>query len=139
MKSLKNLAVVAIFGALACAGLHAQSVDMQANIPFDFRAGDKLMPAGEYIVHGDGPWVVLRSEESSRPAALLMTIGVIAYGDPRQPRLRFNRYGNEYFLSAIWDSYSENGRQLLKTARQKELAKRGDVPAPAAVAMVSSK
>lgn len=137
--SLKHFAVVAVFGALACAGLHAQSVDMQANIPFDFRAGDKLMPAGEYVVHGEGPWVILRSEDSSRQTPILMTIGVIATGDRQEARLNFNRYGGEYFLSAIWNSFSENGRQLLKSARQKELAKLGGVPSPAAVALVSSK
>src|SRR3984885_6438530 len=63
MKSLKQTVVVTIFAALACTALHAQSVRLQATIPFDFRAGDKLMPAGEYAIQEQGSITFLRAAD----------------------------------------------------------------------------
>jgi hypothetical protein len=140
MKSLKHLVAVSIFAALACSGLHAQSVDLRATIPFDFHAGKTLLPAGEYLIHGNGPVVWLRAEDHSTPAFALMTIGADSGIDrSRQARVDFNRYGNEYFLRTIWNPSTEGGRQLLPTAREKELVAHGSVPARTAVAVYSTK
>jgi len=139
MKSLKQqLMAVAIFAALACTGLHAQSMDMRATIPFAFHAGDRLMPAGEYVIHEQGPWVWFRAADSGRPSPIFMTIGLDGQG-PQQARLEFNRYGNEFFLTAVWNSFTKDGRQVLPTAHEKELAKRGDVPDKSAVTLTGTK
>ena len=138
MKNLKQFAVVAILVTLACAGLHAQTFDVRVIIPFGFRAADAQMPAGEYLVHGEGAWVVLRAVDGSRQTPILTTIAA-AGGYPKDAGLDFNRYGSEYFLSVIWDSSSWNGHQLLPTAREKELAKRRGLPVPTAVTLASSK
>jgi hypothetical protein len=139
MKSLKQqLMAVAIFAALACTGLHAQSLDMRATIPFDFHAGDRLMPAGEYIIHENGPVVFLREADSGRPAPILLTIGADRL-DSQEAHLEFNHYGSEYFLTAVWNSFTRDGRRMLPTNREKELAKRGDVPLQTTVALARSK
>jgi hypothetical protein len=136
----KQFIAVTIFAALACAGLQAQSADLRATIPFNFHAGERLMPAGEYLIHEQGPIVVVRREAGAGPTSALITFGV---GDrlnvPRNAHLDFNCYGSEYFLTAIWDSYSQDGRQVPPTPRQKELAKLGDAPAKAIVALARSK
>src|ERR1700733_2963031 len=104
MKSLKNLVVASIFAALACSGLHAQSVNLRATIPFDFHAGKTLLPAGEYLIHSDGPVVWLGAGDHSKPASAVMTIGAAASLDShQQARVEFNRYGDEFFLSSIWN------------------------------------
>jgi hypothetical protein len=140
MKSLKHLVAVGFFGALACAGLDAQSLELRANIPFDFHAGNTLLPAGEYQIHAQGPVVWLRAEDNSKPAFALMTIGADGGIDrSRQARVEFNRYGNEFFLRTIWSPSTAGGRQLLPTSREKELVARGNVPARTAVAVYSTK
>jgi hypothetical protein len=143
MKSLKHLVVVSIFAALACSGLHAQSVDLRATIPFDFHAGKTLLPAGDYLIHGDGPVVWLRAEDHSKPAFALMTIAAVAGMDQqarsRPARVEFNRYGDEFFLRTIWNPSTAGGRQLVPTAREKELVAHGNVPARTAVAVYSTK
>jgi hypothetical protein len=139
MKSLKQFILVTTFAALAGTGLDAQSVDMRAVIPFDFRAGDRLLPAGEYVIHGQGPVVFLRGADNGSPAFALMTIRTEGRDQYRQARLDFNRYGNEYFLTSVWDSFTQNGRQMLPTPRQKELAKRGNAPYSATVALTGTK
>ena len=138
MKSMKQLVVVAIFAALACTALHAQSADLRATIPFDFHAAGKLMPAGEYVIHEQGMLVVLREADSGRLAPILMTIGVVS-SNPREAGLDFSHYGNEYFLKAIWSPVSGYGRQFLQTAREREVAKRGIVPVQAEVTLASTK
>src|SRR5579862_1206742 len=137
MKNFKQLAVFVIFAALSGIGLRAQDVYLRAAVPFDFHAGGKLMPAGEYMIHEQGPVVFLRTWD--RPGPILMTFGVSNRGPYRKAQLDFNRYGNEYFLTTIWDSYSQDGRQVRKTDREKELAKRGNIPVPAVVTIASSK
>jgi hypothetical protein len=139
MKSLTQFVVVATFAALACTGLHAQSVDMRAEIPFDFHAGAKLMPAGEYVVHGAGPVLWLHNTASDGPAVAVITVAASSLERSGAARLDFNCYGSEYVLTDVWNSGGLDGRQLILTARQKEVAKRGGVPARAEVSLVATK
>lgn len=137
MKSLQQFIVAAVFATVSCAGLSAQNVELRADVPFDFYAGNTLIPAGEYVVHARGPAVWLRGPGGT-PVFASNTNRTESLWPSRQERLVFNRYGNEYFLSAIWTSFTD-GRQLIPTARQKELAKRVNVPVQATVALVSGK
>jgi hypothetical protein len=139
MKSLKQLVLAAGFAVLACTGLHAQSIDMRATVPFDFHAGDTLMPAGEYVIHAQDPWIILKHLDGGKAAGALMTNAVTGGNPTGDARLAFDRYGNTYFLTAIWNQSSRDGRQVPPTARQKELAKRGEVPIQAAVTLASGK
>ena len=46
---MKRLILAAgLFAATLTASLHAQTMDMKANIPFDFRIGNAAFPSGEY-------------------------------------------------------------------------------------------
>lgn len=125
MKSPKQLVLLALFGALSCTGMHAQIAGMRAVIPFDFHAGDKLMPAGEYLVQHQGSWVTLRVAGDGKKAIALLTNGAVAVDSSRSARLDFSRYGSVYFLTAVWEPYSRNGRQVPAAAGEKELAKNG--------------
>ena len=138
MKSHKQLATVAIFAALACTGLRAQTITLTANIPFDFNAGSKLMPAGEYQIQEEGHLTFLHGIDNGNANVVLMT----ANGDratSQEARLDFHKYGNRYFLATIWDSQTPEGRRVPPTAREKELAKRGEVPTQTAVNLVNTK
>jgi hypothetical protein len=139
MNSFKHWTVTAIFAALACTGLHAQTTDMWAAVPFDFHAGDKLIPAGEYVIHQQGSVVWLREANNGRPALAFVTVGTQGRGPARQARLDFDCYGSDYFLTTIWNSFSQDGRQVLPSSREKELAKRREAPVPATIAITSTK
>ena len=138
MKSLRQLLITTLFAALACTALHAQTVDLLANIPFDFHTGDKLLPAGKYLIHADGSVVFLRTADGN-PASIFLTFGATAFNGVRKSGLDFDRYGDEYFLTTIWNSFNQNGRAVPKTARQKELAARGNVPVRSTIAVESSR
>jgi hypothetical protein len=124
MKSLKQFAGITLFGALACAGLQAQTMDLTATIPFGFTVGRTSMPAGDYTIHGDGAMVAFRQVDARTPANVYaMTIGGPGIASNESPRLEFHRYGNQYFLASVKSSWSA-GRELLQTKPEKELAKR---------------
>jgi len=122
---MKPLALAAgLLAAVAFPGLYAQTIDLRANIPFDFRVGETLMPAGEYLVHHSGGVLFVREESGRRKAAAALTIAEIRPNAPAQGALEFSRYGEAYFLAKIWSAYSQDGRALLKTALEKEFASR---------------
>src|SRR5579871_537479 len=43
-------ALVLTLALWACSPSHSRTIRMQASIPFDFIAGDILMPAGDYVL-----------------------------------------------------------------------------------------
>ena len=114
---------VGLFAATALAPLAAQTTDLQANIPFDFLVGEKLMPAGPYLVHHSIDGVLsVRQQEGVHAAAMLLTLPASRKSAAKQGGLEFNRYGDMYFLSRIWLPESKEGRAVFKSAREKEVA-----------------
>ena len=116
---------IGLFATLACAGLHAQTMDLKANIPFNFRMGEKVMPAGQYTIHHSEGLVTVREQGGSNAVMTFLTMATIRRDTPKTGALVFNRYGENYFLSKIWSSYSRDGRSLSKSNREKEMARNG--------------
>jgi hypothetical protein len=119
----QNLVIAALLGALACCGLYAQS-EMRANIPFEFQAGKRILPAGDYLIRQDGPWVILSVADTAKSAMALMS-NTASAKDALAPgaHLEFHSYGSAYFLTAVFNGVSGVGRELLPTSREKELIK----------------
>ncbi len=95
--ALGILAVV-ILALPAC----AQPATAAGDIPFAFVAGHTTMPAGHYVITlSNGSYMA--EFEGSEPHAhvLLNSVRAEVLSDSDQPRLTFNRYGNQYFLSAV--------------------------------------
>ncbi len=115
------LAVVALFAVLGCSGLHAQTI-MTANIPFDFQVGKTVLPAGEYRINCSSNLLIFQGNDRHSSALVLASPA-----DRRKPTdngvLLFHRYGNSYFLSSVWGANSADGVTIMKTPREKELAR----------------
>ncbi|MGC2111307.1 MAG: hypothetical protein WA655_17465 [Candidatus Korobacteraceae bacterium] len=116
--------VVSLFAvamAFAVPALQAQS-RVVANIGFDFYLQQKSMAAGEYEVSSISQQVdLMRNVNTDSGSFLLKSIHVQgAHG--QHARLVFNKYGNQYFLSQIWDGNGDIGIQLSKSKREKELS-----------------
>jgi hypothetical protein len=116
----------ATFGILATLSLAATSLVAQSkplikvNVPFNFVAGAKTLPAGEYRVHTERPNVVLiQSNDSTSNMNLLIAHSAEDRKMDGVAVLRFNRYGDRYFLSEIWTG-SDVGRQLPRSRAEKE-------------------
>jgi len=96
----------------ACLPAVAQT-QIQLNIPFDFMAAGKSLPAGHYAVARvfDSDEVVWRISNQQGGMAVLLTNSVLSPGKPHQPSLVFNCTGTTCSLSQIWPE-GHSGRNL---------------------------
>ncbi len=124
--------------SFAATSLVAQSQPpIKVNVPFNFVAGAKALPAGEYRVQVNGPSVVW-----IRSADYKTTLNLIANSAENArmngvAALKFNRYGDRYFLSQIWMG-SNLGQEVPKTrAEREQIAATG--PSHAVVALTAER
>ena len=111
----------------AAAPLQAGSIlnhEMTVTVGFEFAAGDKLLPAGDYTVqlnpeHGT---VVLRGE--GQKPLMLLTARKESRSAPLRGKLVFQRYGTSFFLNEVWSQDNSTGQTLAPSSREKEMARR---------------
>ena len=98
---------------------------IQVDIPFDFHVDNKQLPAGKYTIHrlsGQGT-MIIQSAAAGSSAAFMVNGGDRVIGEaPTQ--VSFNRYGDQYFLSQIWDGSDNTGKKLGKSKAERETAAR---------------
>jgi hypothetical protein len=112
---------VGLLATIASCSLYAQSMNARANIPFEFRVGEKLMPAGEYFIQHANGWLGLQESGGHHATAVIPTYATDLQS--KKPVLQFNRYGDAYFLGKLSVPGSDTGRAVPKTPREKELAR----------------
>ena len=134
------LIALTLFAVLMVPATQAQSIILQAEIPFDFAVGNNWLPAGEYqVTKPNSHGVILIQSQDARSSAHAMTIGGQAGKTGHVGKLVFNRYGEQYFLSKIWAPGSDTGRELSKCRLEREVAAQSRVkPAATAVAAVKA-
>ncbi|HYI92290.1 MAG TPA: hypothetical protein VEX68_01980 [Bryobacteraceae bacterium] len=123
----------ALFVAIAGFSMHAQTLNLRASIPFDFRVGKVLMPAGDYDIYRTGEVVRVRSENGTITGAMFLTLPTTGSEQRTLGGLEFNRYDDTYFLAKIFSPYSKDGRAFPKSAQEKALVARGATVQTAAV------
>jgi hypothetical protein len=109
------------------------------NVPFDFVAGNQNLPAGEYSVKVSqtDARIVLIERKDATAAMFIGTNPVVANTIQSESKLVFNRYGDRYFLSQVWNEGNDRGRQLMKTAREKEIAQTAKIETEGQVTLVA--
>jgi hypothetical protein len=101
MKGIISTAFLAVAGLLTAGSVSAQDSAFQVTIPFNFAAGNAVLPSGTYTVISMTPEVVL-IRNKNHPN--LSAMALINQGEPRyagDDKIVFHRYGDEYFLSKI--------------------------------------
>ena len=133
------MAGVMALTAMATTRVAQAQENMTVNVPFDFVAGNKTLPAGEYSVKTSqtDPKLLLIERKDASAAIFIGTNGVIANAPQSESKLVFNRYGDRYFLSQVWSEGNARGRQLMKTAREKEIALTAKVETEGQVILVA--
>lgn len=124
---MKLFVVVGVVAAIAVP-LSAQSTALKVNVPFEFAIGSKILPAGEYrVMRADAsvPHIlrIRSSEANSEVLVNAVAVGQWASTPTGTARLVFNRYGNQYFLSQVWNGHSGTGEQLPMDRTELELAR----------------
>ena len=116
---------------------------MIVRVPFDFYVRDRVLPAGDYSVSeltNDGVALQLRSTDNGEALAVLTNSAEEAGRQARAPRLIFHRYGEQYFLAAVW-LRADAGRRIAPTRRERslrrELARAGQQSQPEVVTLAA--
>ena len=97
---------------------------VRANVPFAFSLEQTSMAAGGYEISStDERVLTVRNLETGQARFLIASMHVEASHASGTPnaRLVFNKYGDQYFLSQIWDGQSQSGIALSESKREKEL------------------
>ncbi len=102
----------------------AQTMDVRATIPFEFRMGQQVLSAGTYTVHHSEGLLILRDANGGK-ATMGLTIATEPPTDSSTAVLVFHRYGDTYFLGEIWVPGYKMACGVLKSSFEKELARRG--------------
>jgi hypothetical protein len=104
---------------------HAQIIgNLEVNIPFQFHAGDAKLPPGKYIVHpmdNTDLTVMEITNPDGSIAALFQVHEAEANSAPAKSELIFNKYGNRYFLSKVFDEGNPSGSEVLKSTYEKKV------------------
>ena len=104
---------------------HAQIIgEIEANIPFQFHAGNAKLPPGKYIIHmldnSDLTIMEISSADGST-SALFSVQDAEANSAPAKSELIFNKYGNRYFLAKVFDEGNPSGSEVPKSTYEKKI------------------
>ena len=118
------LALCSLFTAAAGVPASAKSLDgIKARVPFDFSVGGRQVAAGEYTVRSlSEDESALHIGDGRRAAIVLTNAGRDGGKSDGRPRLVFHKYGDQYFLSAVWGS-DGSGRVLRESKRERSMRK----------------
>ena len=134
MNKLRNLIQVAGIIAVYSAPMFAQnSVNVSASVPFAFNVGTKSLPAGDYRFYGraGSPGLNLRTADGAA-STIVLTTNASQFNPPKQSKLVFRVYGHKHYLAGVWIAGIASGRELPKTAAEKE-SERAGIPMQLAV------
>ena len=99
--------------------------DLEANIPFQFHAGNAKFPAGKYVIRmmdDSGLTIMEISSEDGSTSALLQVQATEANSVPAKSELIFNKYGNRYFLAKLFDEGNSSGNQVVESRYEKRVS-----------------
>jgi hypothetical protein len=124
MKKLHTILGVLVVLLMATA-TQAQEMKMKANVPFDFVAGGRAYPAGEYSLKpmaSDNAFLQITDVEK-RTSSFLLSYGCSSATPSSQTELVFRRIGDEYFLEQVWIEGRQSGRQFPVSRTETQLAR----------------
>jgi hypothetical protein len=121
MKRIKAIALLAIANFAMAGTSFAQSNGVRANVPFDFTVGNKLLPAGTYTIKEQSDHMIV-IQNHDKPIAMLSLVNGDSNRSPNGGKLKFHRYGSQYFLSEILCDQANMNLQVPTSKTEKTTA-----------------
>lgn len=121
---------------LVAGSVHAQSVPLKADIPFDFVVGDTVMQAGTYTIqplNTNESVVELRSLDL-KAGMFLAPCTCVSDRAQHETKLVFRVVDGQYFLWQIWTQGYNEGREL--SIKPPETQEANFAPAPSHTVVV---
>jgi hypothetical protein len=98
MKRITAIALLTIASCVTASRALASDFAVQANVPFDFIVGGKVLPAGTYKITEPSAGIIELQNRDKHIAVLSLAEGRDA---TKGNKLVFDRYGDRYFLSEV--------------------------------------
>jgi hypothetical protein len=125
---VKSLTMVMVIATVAfvtsVVSANAQgTIQVKANVPFEFVVGNEMLPAGEYTVRSatsSGQALIIQSDDASH-AIYRLSNTIRPKTDDGEARLVFHRYGQNYFLKQVWEGGDTSGREVLESKQEKAI------------------
>ena len=99
--------------------------DLVVDVPFAFSANGHKLPAGHYTVTQKIDMIrIFNRKNTGLYVPTMFALRTRTDGS----KLVFHRYGNDYFLSAVWMTGSKSGKELFPSRAEREAkAKRAEM------------
>lgn len=137
-KALQICSLLGLVVILAVVSAEAQTITQyKANIPFDFNIGNKIYPAGEYVVgvkDAHSQWTVLQigQAQGRRDLRVMPALQSGSRSKGENTQLVFSRSGNRYDLTSL---ISTDFGLTLNKSKVKRLAAKNPNSKPETVAI----
>ncbi len=95
----------------------------KATIPFAFRAGSQVMPAGTYEISNQSDHLLLLRGSTRNADEFVMVHSASTSHKPKASVIVFDRRGDQYFLRSIWTANNESGLECSKSRAEKQAEK----------------
>ncbi len=127
---IKGGLLIAMIAIMVGQPAKAQSLvyGLRANIPFDFKVGDKSFSAGRYSVNRvqQDDVVIKISSLAGKGNAFRGTVPVTIAKVRNSAILVFHRYGDQYYLAQVWPAGASTGRELPVSRGERDLKNQSD-------------
>jgi hypothetical protein len=119
MNHIKSLVFLVVAGLLQAApSLTAQQQTFDAKVPFQFSAGDRTLPAGEYRISRHDAFLHVKNQNGHSAVVLLASAGD-SFSDG-QALLVFDHVNDQYFLRRVVAAQSVGSIELAVTRAEKK-------------------
>lgn len=119
--------------ALLSASAYGQTTQIRVNIPFDFHAGNAVLPSGEYQVNLDVTANRMVFRQMNGGAAVFVQGRPESTAVSERGAAVFNQYGDTYVLRTVRYAGNSCAYQTGGTKLERELAKNNDRPKVASI------
>jgi len=119
------LSVLFLFCGKLPASAHSLENLMTVQVPFDFQVGEKLLPAGKYVIKRDPqmPQLLMIQSPERKIFAVVYTITLNLPEESARTSLTFKGYGEKRFLSEVKVLGRGVGYALTKSKTERRLAR----------------
>jgi hypothetical protein len=123
MKYAKRMLAIVVTMMPLLASAQIGSNGLAAKVPFQFRAGNTVVPAGQCVVQAAGtdPRTLVIRNSDARVALIVMTRPGSAKKSVSGSALIFHKYGERYFLAGIQVEGDQAAYQLPEGNAEAEL------------------
>ena len=119
------LIAIGVVTVLSVTSAYAQAVSIRADIPFQFIAAGKVLPAGKYQLEYAAAFqrITLRPIEGGAGLYLTSHPADRPGSGPQPGMFVFHKYGDHYFLWKVWSPGHSQGYELPASKAEREMAR----------------